>query len=124
MRNLAIAGALLVVATGVNAAGLDSIRADVMDPNAPRGVARTFDATNLTVRQLQSQSGKLTRNETVGVWCNGEKMGGSGASAFDVFSGYGGGQIDQGLRKIGVTLEMKLTDVCWRVQKDFESRRR
>jgi len=52
----------------------------------------------------------------------------AGASAFDVFSGLGNSygdradQINRDLRKLGVTLEMKLVDVCWRNQEDFERR--
>ena len=128
MKRTLTAAALAAITNFCEAAPLDRIRADVLDPNAPRGVIRTFDATKMTVKELRTAAGLLQKGQAVSIWCLGDRMGSGGASAFDVFIGPGnaygdrGDQINRDLRKLGVTLNMKLVDVCWRNQEDFERR--
>jgi hypothetical protein len=100
-----------------------SITADVLDVNAPRGVANSFDVTDLTVKQVQKRAGTLKVSQAVAIRCAGHGMGSNGLAAFDLFSGPGA-QINGALRKLGVTPDTQLDAVCRLNQKEFERRQR
>jgi hypothetical protein len=124
---LAIAAAPFAATNFSHAGALDQVIANVNDPRAPNGTITEFNATNMTVRQLRARVGRVQRQQAIAVWCIGARMGGvggTGESAFDVFVGNEPDTIVASLRKIGVTHDTKLTDVCWMNQKEFERRRR
>jgi hypothetical protein len=109
------------------AAPLDKVIVEVIGP-AQDGVIRSFDATSLTVLDVQRKIGKLGRAQSVSIQCKGNRMGGVGGtggySAFDLISGDHPGEINRDLRRLGVGHTTKLTEVCWLNQKDFERKRR
>lgn len=97
------------------------VQADINDYQAPRSPIRSFEATSLTLGGLQKRVGNLKSHQTVGIWCEGQGMGTTGISAFDVLHG---NQIDSDARKLGATTSMTLVQLCKVQQADFERRRR
>ncbi|MEA3194309.1 MAG: hypothetical protein QOD26_2642 [Betaproteobacteria bacterium] len=117
-----LSAVLLAVVTSATAAPLDRIQGVLYDSTIRSGISLEIDATKMTVRQLRRALGNPNRNQGIGIECHGNAMGRDlGYSAFDIFSGtFSLGEINHDLRKLGVTLDMMLTDVCWRNQRDFE----
>jgi len=64
MKSTLTVAAFAALAAICEAAPLDRIDADVLDPNAPRGIVRTFDATKLTVKGLRSA--RTARSGSIG----------------------------------------------------------
>ena len=97
------------------------VQADINDHQAPRSPIRSFDATSLTIGGLQKMVGNLKSHQIVAIWCEGQGMGTTGTSAFDVLHE---NQIDSTARKLGATTSMTLVQLCKVHQADFERRRR
>ena len=102
------------------AAGIN-VKADVNDYKAPRSPIRSFDATGLTIGGLQTKVGILKSHQVVGIWCEGNGMGTTGVSAFDVLEG---NQLYSTVKKLGATKTMTLVQLCKVQQADFERTRR
>ena len=97
------------------------VQADINDHLAPRSPIRSFDATTITIGELQKKAGNLKNHQVVAIWCEGTGMGAAGVSAFDVLHG---SQIDSSVKKLGATTSMALVQLCKAQQADFERKRR
>lgn len=101
------------------AAGI-KVTAEINDESARKNPIRSFDATALTIGDLQMKLINQKSHQVAAIWCEGKGMGTTGASAFDVLHG---NQIDADVSKLGVSKLMPLVQLCKLQQEAFEKRR-